>query len=60
MTIEEHKARHKLLHQHFDELLADYLTQNPSALPFKTSLIELAAWSKGQCDNPTEDRSRGE
>lgn len=55
MDIEEHKARHLVLHKGFDELMADYLRHNFGALPSKISLLDLAKWSYEQTTNPTEE-----
>jgi hypothetical protein len=52
MTHEEHRERHKKLHDAFDELLADYLMHNRDALPSKTSCMELASWSHLQTIEP--------
>jgi hypothetical protein len=54
MTPEEHKDRHILLHQHFDELLADFIWQTDS-LPSQTTLLELINWSYQQTLEPTEN-----
>lgn len=52
MTREEHKARHELLHKHFDELMADFIGDTGS-LPSETNLLELMEWSYTQTQNPT-------
>lgn len=51
MTQEEHKARHELLHKHFDELMADFIGDTGS-LPSETNLLELLKWSYAQTQNP--------
>lgn len=56
MDKEEHKARHVVLHEEFDELMADYIRHNGNALPSKTSLMDLAKWSHEQTSNPTEEK----
>lgn len=48
----EHKERHELLHNHLDELIADFI-KHTSKLPSKTSLIEFLEWSYEQTINPT-------
>lgn len=54
MTHDEHRERHKLLHEHLDELLADFLVHNWSARPSTTTLIELMRWSHAQTIDPDE------
>jgi len=53
MTNEEHIERHKELHQALDELLADFI-QHTSALPSKTTVLELMQWSHAQTIDPTD------
>lgn len=53
MTREEHIERHKLLHAHFDELIADWIGHTEK-LPSETSVRELMQWSYEQTLNPTE------
>jgi hypothetical protein len=53
MTPEEHKERHKLLHAHFDELVADWIGHTRN-LPSKSTVLELIKWSHEQTLNPTE------
>jgi len=50
-----HQARHYLLHQHLDELVADYLRHHRDALPSKVSVAELLEWSFQQTLNPTSE-----
>jgi len=49
MTTEEHKDRHILLHQHLDELVADWITET-QGLPSKCSVLELMQWSRKQTE----------
>ncbi len=44
MEKEEHKKRHKVLHKHLDELIADFI-QETNKLPSQTKLTELMSWS---------------
>ena len=57
MTYEEHRERHKLLHAHFDELMADFLCHNSDKYPSSTTLLELAKWSNEQQTEPTERKA---
>jgi hypothetical protein len=61
MTRDEHIARHKLLHQALDELLADFLQCEcayPSARgPSDITMRELMEWSYQQTILPTSLRS---
>ena len=52
LTFEEHRARHVQLHKYLDELVADFLTHNPSRLPSKTTLMEFMQWTYQQTINP--------
>ncbi len=52
MDTKEHRARHVLLHQMLDELLADYITHSNRLLS-ETSVMELMQWSYSQTVNPT-------
>jgi hypothetical protein len=54
MTTEQHRERHKMLHEHFDELLADFLFHNRDKLklPSNTSVMELVEWSHRQTIEP--------
>lgn len=52
MSREEHIARHKLLHEMFDELGADYLQHHDGALPSNTSMVDLMMWSYQQTLDP--------
>lgn len=55
MTRDEHIARHKMLHASLDEILADFLAQNPHRKRFREegSLEEFLGWSYRQTLNPT-------
>ena len=52
MTFEEHKQRHKHLHESLDELVADWMAQTDGTLD--SPLSDLAGWSKMQSLIPTE------
>lgn len=52
MNKSEHKARHKMLHRKFDELLADFIGHTRK-LPSQTSLTEFMEWSYRQTISPT-------
>jgi hypothetical protein len=56
-THEQHINRHKLLHKHLDELVADFITES-GGLPSKTTVSELIKWSHEQTFNPS-DRQEG-
>lgn len=49
-----HKEVHILLHNKFDELMADFI-KHTNKLPSNTTLLELAKWSHEQTKNPTRD-----
>ncbi|HEY7195462.1 MAG TPA: hypothetical protein VH439_17095 [Gemmatimonadales bacterium] len=53
-TVEEHRARHRFLHDALDELVADYLSQHRRMLPSETSLMALMQWSYDQTQQPTD------
>jgi hypothetical protein len=53
MTKQEHIERHKILHTHLDELLADFMSET-GKLPSKSSLMELMEWSYLQTKNPSD------
>jgi len=57
MTSDEHKARHLMLHRNLDELLADWLTHEPTA-SIDRPLIDLMKWSCEQTKEPTPDTVR--
>ncbi len=55
MTREEHLQRHKLLHTHLDELLADYIGHHPEKTQIlSTPFCDFLQWSAEQARNPTE------
>jgi hypothetical protein len=54
MTKAEHRARHKLLHEQMDELIADYLAHHRGKLLSNTTLMELMQWSHRQTVDPED------
>lgn len=52
MSIEDHKARHKELHECLDELVAGFITETERR-PSKATVLELMKWSYSQTINPT-------
>ena len=54
MNTEKHIARHKMLHGHLDELIADFITHTKQ-LPSRTTLFEFIDWSHKQTENPDPD-----
>lgn len=52
MTHDEHKARHQVLHEAFDELIADYLRWHKGKRPSNTTMDELMKWSFLQTKEP--------
>ena len=54
MTKEEHIERHKLLHNHFDELFADFITHNENK-GIDNTIWELMEWSYQQTMDPVEN-----
>ena len=59
LTHEEHIARHRMLHRHFDELLADYMNHHPGQLTFLDMPVErLMRWSFQQTRIPDELSTR--
>lgn len=50
--VEQHRARHQLLHQFFDELVADWISHTGS-LPSKSTVMELLTWSAQQTRDPS-------
>ncbi len=52
MKTEEHIERHKMLHGHLDELVADFIKETKK-LPSKSTIFELMEWSHQQTINPT-------
>ena len=55
LNLSDHKRRHKLLHKHLDELLADWITHTHK-LPSNATVLELLIWANEQCTNPTPDK----
>jgi len=53
MKPEEHKARHKMLHDMLDELVADMIDHTIMS-PSKTTVMQLMTWSNEQQKNPTD------
>lgn len=52
-TQDKHRARHVVLHNALDELLADYLLHHRGSLPSKITLMQLLKWSHEQMIEPT-------
>lgn len=52
---QEHKQRHRELHKCLDELVADFIGEVPSALPSKTTVLELMQWSVNQTKEESSD-----
>jgi hypothetical protein len=48
----QHKARHKVLHHHLDELLADWIDHD-TGHSIRSPIMELIEWSYQQTLNPT-------
>lgn len=53
MNKEDHIQRHKMLHEHLDELIADYVTSSNKLLG-DTTVLELMDWSYKQTVDPFE------
>lgn len=53
MDKKEHQARHQMLHEHLDELVADFIGVT-GALPSKTNLMDFIRWSHEQTKDPVE------
>lgn len=51
---QEHAKSHVLLHEYFDELVADFI-RHTGKLPSRTTVLELMQWSAGQRVSPTEE-----
>jgi hypothetical protein len=49
-----HCDRHITLHNHFDELVADFLRHNAAKRPSNTTVLELMQWSAAETVRPTE------
>lgn len=54
LSVEEHRDRHVLLHQYFDELVSDFI-RHTGKLPSRSSVLELMQWSAQQQVSPTEE-----
>lgn len=54
MDKERHAKHHSTLHRHLDELMTDYMTFHPGAVPSKTTVLELMQWSYTQTVEPSE------
>ena len=55
MTKDEHKARHLMLHEALDELLADYIQHHPDKIHFLNMPIrDLTYWSFKETLDPTD------
>ena len=52
MDNDEHKKRHVELHNGFDELIADFISNVEGVSISKTTLIELMEWSHKQTVKP--------
>lgn len=59
MKAEEHKERHRMLHEYFDELLADWITHTKKR-PSRGTVLELIEWSAKQVENPESDEVNDE
>jgi len=53
MNKEDHIQRHRTLHYHLDELVADYVSSSNKLLE-NTTVLELLEWSHLQTINPFE------
>lgn len=53
MTNKEHKERHVLLHNHLDELIADFIRHTKHRLT-EASIMTLVHWSYCETRNPKE------
>lgn len=56
LTVDEHRARHVLLHQRLDELFADFIAHQPLSVTniLDMPIRDLLTWSHAQTLNPTE------
>lgn len=53
MDDQEHKARHELLHEHLDELIADWISHSEGGVkPTKNPVVDLIRWSHRQSKRP--------
>jgi hypothetical protein len=57
MTPEEHKKRHRELHDALDELVADFIRHTEKSLG-STTIVELLLWSHEQTKNPANKEPR--
>jgi hypothetical protein len=53
ITVEQHAARHRLLHQMLDELVADFLYHNRDKTPSNTSVFALTQWAARELAEPS-------
>ena len=53
LTFQTHRLRHEKLHNHLDELLADWITHTGKR-PSESTVRELLEWSFQQTIQPTE------
>lgn len=51
--VKKHRKRHKLLHGHLDELIADFIENEEGVLPSKTPILKLMEWSQKQTVEPS-------
>lgn len=47
MTQEDHSTRHRMLHEHLDELIGDYISSTHKLLK-NVTVLELLDWSHSQ------------
>ena len=63
MTEEEHKKRHKELHQSLDELVADWIGSGRGGeeirLPSKFTIMDLLNWAYKQREAPDHKEGKG-
>lgn len=52
-TEEKHRDRHRMLHSHLDELVADFIN-NTKKVPSESTVMELMEWSAKQIDEEDE------
>ena len=51
VTTEEHIEKHKILHKHLHELIADFINHT-GRLPSQATILELMKWSNQQTIKP--------
>ena len=56
MTREERIEKHKILHLNLDQLVADWITHNPSKNLTSSTIMDLIVWSSFQRTNPSEEK----